>query len=541
MPDEIKHNKSIVIGTIKKNITTLNAVVLLIVFILFFLNVRLLYETLNYIPSVSIAAMVTIIAGLVLISLYLAKVISRNAIKELEVYDIRLNNTLNSYQEEILERKQSEKKLERLVFMDQLTNLPNRNLFTKRLSRLVERKKQYDGYTFAVLFIDLDNFKVVNDSLGHLVGNQLLVSVARRLENCVRSIDTIARFGGDEFAILLDNINDMSDSIRVAKRIQKELKQSFNLNGYNVFTSASIGIALSTTDYKKQEDLIRDADIAMYRAKTNGRAQYAVYDDGMHNIIMKRLKLEVELRKAVEIKEFMVYYQPIVSVTDGSIVGSEALIRWKHPQLGLIPPAEFIPLAEDIRLIESIGQFVLRTACAQNRAWHNAGYKQLYISVNFSSVQFHNQNIPALIRGVLKETNMDAELLDIEITESIAMQDHSIKVLNELSAMGIKTSIDDFGTGHSSLGTLKKFPINALKIDRSFIKDIARDPDAETILKAIIAMAHALKIKVVAEGVETKEHLSILKSDLCDEIQGYFYSPPLPAKEFTDFLQKGHI
>lgn len=542
MSDRKELNKARVINAIKRNITILNSVVLLIVFILFFMNVKFLFRILDYVPSLSIVAMVTIMSGLVLISLYLAKAISANSIKELEAYDSRLNSTLNSLQKEILERKQAEMQIEYQALYDHMTTLPNRNLLLSRLKRVAERPDRHENYTYAVLFIDLDHFKIVNDSLGHFIGDQLLKAVAQILENCIRTIDTVARFGGDEFVILLDDINDVSDSIRIARRVHEELSQPFLLEGHQVFTSASIGIALSSSEHKNKEDIIRDADIAMYKAKANGRARYEVFDKYMHKIIMNRLKLEVELRRAVQNKEFLVYYQPIVSMSDLRIVGAEALVRWLHPEHGFIPPVEFIPLAEDIGLIASIGEFVLRTACTDNKSWHDAGFQNLHIDVNFSSKQFHNRNIPEVIKRIIDETAMDANLLDIEITESIAMEDYSIDILHDLNAMGINTSVDDFGTGHSSLGVLKKFPINTIKIDKSFIADIARDTDAETIVRAIIDMAHALKIKVVAEGVEMKEQLAILRSDHCDEIQGYLCSPPVSAADFTALLHKGmHI
>lgn len=537
MPDTTESDKSAVISAIERNLNIMNSVVLLIVFTLLFLNVKFIYKILDYVPSMSIVTMLTIISGLVLISLYLSRVISRKAIEKLEDYDSRLSCTLVSMEQEITERRQVEKELEYRIHYDQLTGLPNRTLFTKRLNRICARPKKHDNYLFAVLFMDLDGFKVVNDSLGHITGSRLLVSVARELEACVRPIDTVARFGGDEFAILLDDMDDVSDALNVAERVQEKLAVPFHLNGHNVFTSASIGIVVNTTSSDREEDFLRDADIAMYHAKVKGRARYEMFNTVMYDSILSRLRLEADLRQAVERNELLVHYQPIVSANEGKIIGVEALVRWQHPHKGLIPPKDFIPLAEDTGLIAGIGEWVLRTACAQNKAWHDYGHKHLRMEVNFSACQFQQQDITKLIKDVLQETRLTAEFLDIEITETIAMGDHSIGVLNELTAMGIGTSIDDFGTGYSSLGSLKRFPISTIKIDKSFIKDISYDPDIETIVSAIIAMAHTLKIKVVAEGVETEAQLAFLRSQKCDEIQGYLCSPPVTGDVFTEMLR----
>lgn len=538
MSDIVGDKKFTAIEAIKRNLATLNLVVLLIVWTLFFLNIRFLYKILDYVPSVSIVLMLTIIAGLVIINLFLARLISTAAIKELNNYDRRLSSVLNSMQQEVRDRKEIEKKLERQAYYDQLTNLPNRTMFTKRLNRVSKRPKQHPNYLFAVLFLDLDSFKVVNDSLGHIIGDELLISLAQRLKKCVRTVDTVARFGGDEFAILLDDIDKISDAFLVADRILRELKSPFKLNGHDMFISASIGIAPSTMNYEEAENFLRDADIAMYRAKVNGKARYEMFDSEMHNSILERLSLETDLRQAAENEEFLIYYQPIISLKERKIIGAEALIRWRHPQHGFIPPLKFIPLAEDIGLITKIGEWVFRTACVQNKAWHNSGHQYLRMDVNFSARQFQEQDISIMIEQVLQETDIDAQFLGIEITESIAMEDHSVVVLNKLSAMGINLTIDDFGTGYSSLGALKRFPINAIKIDKSFIKDITKDPDIEAIVKAIIAMAHTLRIKVVAEGVETKGQSEFLHLHNCDEIQGYLFSPPVPEQEFAELLGK---
>jgi diguanylate cyclase (GGDEF)-like protein len=439
---------------------------------------------------------------------------------------------------DISKRKETEKQLEHQAFYDQLTNLPNRTLFTTYLEHVNERTTRDKSYQFAVLFVDIDRFKIINDSLGHIVGDLLLIAVARRLEACIRPEDMISRFGGDEYVIFLENIKDINDTIHLADRIQNELTSPFDLVGQEVFITASIGISLSASGYNRKEDIIRDADSAMYRAKANGRACYEIFDSRMHDNAMKLLQLEADLRRAVKNQEFIVNYQPIVSLSNSGIVGVEALLRWQHPQRGIISPMEFIPLAEETGLISEIGEWILRTACAQNIEWQNAGFDPLLMKVNFSVRQFQRKDLLEVVKRAIQETMMPAQFLDVEITESIATEDNCILLLNELSAMGVQISIDDFGTGYSSLGYLKQLPINTIKIDKSFVKDISVETNAEGIVKAIIAMAHNLKIKVVAEGVETEEQKAFLKASHCDEMQGYLFSPPVSAKEFTKLLDK---
>ncbi len=448
---------------------------------------------------------------------------------------------------DITERNNAEQKLHYMAYYDQLTQLPNRISFISYLGRMLERTKCQSDYLFAVLFIDIDRFKVINDSLGHLIGDKLLIEVARRLEASTRPTDRIshvagdvgvARFGGDEFAVFLNNIKDISSASQVADRIQMELQKPFKLDGHELYTSASIGIALSTTRYENAEDMLRDADSAMYRAKDTGRARAEIFDDDMHVSVLQILKLESDLRTAVEKEQFVLYYQPIVSATDGRITGAEALVRWNHPQQGIILPVDFIPIAEETGLISKIGEWVLRTACAQNKAWQDEGYQNILMKVNFSSRQFKDDNLTEVVTKVIRETNMPAQLLDVEITESIAMEKNSIHILNQLAAMGLQTSIDDFGTGYSSLGSLTLFPINSIKIDSAFVKDIGIDVNAEAIIKAIIAMTHSLNMEVVAEGVETEEQLAFLQTQKCDKIQGHLFSRPVPKEHFIKLLEK---
>jgi diguanylate cyclase (GGDEF)-like protein/PAS domain S-box-containing protein len=439
---------------------------------------------------------------------------------------------------DITKRKKAEEQLRHQALYDELTGLPNRNMFTRHLRRLLTRPKRHKNYQFAILFIDLDRFKIVNDSLGHSAGDELLIGVSERLKECIRVNDRVARFGGDEFAVIVDDITGVNDTTFISDRIQESLLEPFNIDGHEIFTTASIGIALSKSGYASSCDLLRDADSAMYRAKAYGRARHEIFDDSIHDSIKKTLQLEANLRRAVERQEFQVYYQPIVSVANTEITGAEALIRWKHPEYGFISPLDFIPLAEEIGLISTIGEWVLRTACAQNKAWHDAGYQHLSVNVNFSSRQFHQPNFIELVQGILDETGMPGEALNMEITEGIAMEPNSIKLLNELTSQGIQASIDDFGTGYSSLGALKQFPIDAIKIDRVFIRDITVDRDVEAIVTAIIAMAHSLKMRVVAEGVENEKQVSFLRGHKCDSAQGFLFSPPVPADEFVKILEK---
>jgi diguanylate cyclase (GGDEF)-like protein/PAS domain S-box-containing protein len=417
---------------------------------------------------------------------------------------------------------------------DVLTGLPNRILFMDRLGRSVERAKYRKGYLFAVFFLDLDRFKVVNDSLGHLIGDQLLIATARRLQGCLHTGDTIARLGGDEFTVLLDDIREVADATRIAERIQKQLSMPFDINGHEVFTTASIGIALSSSGYERPEDLLRDADTAMYRAKAMGKARYEVFDSAMRDRAVARLQLETDLRRALEREEFLVYYQLIVSLEDGRISGCEALLRWQHPTRGLISPSEFIPVAEETGLIVPIGRWVLLEACRQVRAWQEQfpSKSPLTISVNFSSKQFMQPELVDQMRQILSSTGIEPHSLKLEITESLIMENPEAAraLLLQLKALNIQLGIDDFGTGYSSLSYLHRFPIDRLKIDRSFVNRMGLDKENAEIVRTIVTLAHNLGVDVIAEGVETTEQLALLRDLKCKYGQGYLFSHPVDGE-----------
>lgn len=443
-------------------------------------------------------------------------------------------------QTDLTARKMVEERLAFSALHDGLTGLPNRDLFMDRLKQRMEITKRHADSLFAVLFIDIDRFKVVNDSLGHAVGDQLLISTAKRLQLCLRPEDTVARLSGDEFAILLNEVKDVSDAIRVAERFQARMKETTVLMTVNRSSTISVGIVISSNKYIQPQDMLRDADTAMYRAKALGGGRYQIFDTTMHTQALSLLQLEADMKRAVKNQEWMVFYQPIISVAGGKVSGVEALVRWMHPERGIISPLDFIPQAEDIGLIIPIGEFVLRTACLQTKAWRDEGFPGLWVSVNLSGRQFQDQNLVQKVSQILAETGLPSDGLRLEVTESVAMQDiaYGIKVLKELKKLGVHVSLDDFGNGYSSLSYLKQFSLNVLKIDQSFIQDILVNKNSEAITMAIIAMARSLGLEVVAEGVEKEEQLAFLKSKFCDEVQGFLFSEPLPAKELTSFLNK---
>ena len=416
------------------------------------------------------------------------------------------------------------------AFHDSLTGLPNRAMFTELLKAEIESSDRRRGHLFAVLFLDLDRFKNINDSLGHTHGDLLLVAFAERLERTLRPVDTLARFGGDEFAILLSGMTDATDAVKVAQRIHDELSQPFVLDKNSAFATASIGIALSSSGYEKPEDILRDADTAMYRAKENGKARYELFDHAMHARAVSRLQLESDLRQAVEKNEFCVYYQPIVSLQTGRLAGFEALVRWNHPRRGLVSPVDFIPVAEETGLIVTIGQWVLNEACAQVRKWQieSPGHRSLSLSVNLSARQVAQPDLLEQIKEALDTSKLSPHCLKLEITESVVMENAEAAALmfKQLRSLGVQLSIDDFGTGYSSLSYLHRFPLNYLKIDRSFVMRLTTDND-NAIVRTISTLARNLGMEVIAEGIETEEQHQQLKMLGCEFGQGYLFSRPV--------------
>jgi len=427
------------------------------------------------------------------------------------------------------------------AFHDSLTGLPNRAMFTQLLQAEIETTKRTPGHLFAVLFLDLDRFKNINDSLGHTHGDLLLVAFAERLERTLRPIDTLARFGGDEFAILISGIEDTTDAVRVAERIHEELSQPFELDKNSAFASASIGIALSSSGYDRPEDILRDADTAMYRAKENGKARYEMFDTGMHAKAVSRLQLEHDLRHAVEEKEFAVYYQPIIALQTGRLAGFEALVRWNHPRRGLISPADFIPVAEETGMIMAIGKFVLEEACRKIKKWQIASpsHRALSLSVNLSARQVAQPDLIDQIKSALEESSLSPHHLKLEITESVVMgnPEAATMMFKQLRALGVQLSIDDFGTGYSSLSYLHRFPLNYLKIDRSFVDRMTTDGD-DAIVRTIATLARNLGMEVIAEGIETDEQYQQLKELGCEYGQGYLFSRPLNNEAAYRVIEK---
>jgi diguanylate cyclase (GGDEF)-like protein/PAS domain S-box-containing protein len=434
---------------------------------------------------------------------------------------------------DITGRKSVEEQLLHDAFHDGLTGLPNRAFFISLLDRAMKRTRRRTDYLFAVLFVDFDRFKLVNDSFGHVVGDRLLIAIAQRLKACLRPGDVVARLGGDEFTILLDDIRGVSDATRVAERIQQELATPFELEGNEVFTTASIGIALSSPNYDRPEYHLRDADLAMYRAKARGKACYEMFDEQLHASAVAQLRLETDLRRAIEREEFRMRYQPIVELQSGAITGFEALVRWQHPERGIVPPGEFIPVAEETGLIVPIGRWVLETGCRQMAAWHGrlAEASDLSISVNLSGRQFQDPQVVQQILDVLQASGLPPTSLKLEITESVLMDDpesHMV-VIRQLRSAGVQMQIDDFGTGYSSLSYLQKFSIDALKIDRSFIS-AAQDAESWDIVQTIITLARDLGVNVIAEGVETSDQAARLKALDCGHAQGYLFREPVDAE-----------
>jgi diguanylate cyclase (GGDEF)-like protein len=428
-------------------------------------------------------------------------------------------------------------RLYHLVHHDALTNLPNRMLLQDRLTRMMTKALRNKNYV-AVLFLDLDRFKKINETLGHDIGDKLLLEVGKRLEACVRKSDTVARLGGDEFAILLDDLQDVKFVAIVARKILQALSKPILIQNYELYATSSIGISLFPDDSDDVDGLLRCADTALYRAKEAGKNNYQYYTSDMNTRAFEFLLMESGLRKALDNDELVVFYQPLISLENDKLIGMEALIRWRHPEKGMISPGDFIPLAEETGLIESIGDWVLRAACTQNKEWQDAGYPPVKVSVNMSARQFNKKNLAEHISQILEETGLSPEYLGLEITESVIMQDvkSTIAKLKELQNMGISLSIDDFGTGYSSLSYLKLFPIDNLKIDRSFVFSITTDSTDVAISASVVLLAHSMDLKVVAEGVETEEQLQVLREQGCDYVQGFLFSRPIAAEEFVPFF-----
>jgi len=437
---------------------------------------------------------------------------------------------------DIAERRRAEEKLRVVATHDPLTALPNRTLLHERLSHALAKAQRY-GRQLAVLFIDLDRFKNVNDTLGHEAGDKLLQVAAQRVSNCLRDTDTMARQGGDEFVVLMDELSDLEPVAGVSQRILDSMADPFTVDGRELHLTASIGISVYPEDGRA---LLKNADIAMYRAKEKGRNTYQFYSTQIDKHSVERLSLESDLRRALERNEFTLHYQPKVDIATGHISGLEALLRWQHPELGWIPPARFIPLAEESGLILPIGAWVLETACAQNRAWQRQGLRRMRVAVNLSPRQFAAESLPYDIKAALHESGLDATDLELEITESMVMNnpEQAVNSLRQLKDVGIHVAIDDFGTGYSSLAYLKRFPVDSVKVDRSFVEDIPDDLDSMAITQAVIAMAHSLRLKVVAEGVESEAQLAFLRSEGCDEMQGYYFSEARAAFEVSGLMRK---
>ena len=444
--------------------------------------------------------------------------------------------------QEIVQREKIQQKLLHLAMYDPLTSLPNRIFFMQHLNNLLRQLEHDREHLFAVLFLDCDRFKLINDSLGHLVGDQILSEIAHRIESCLRHADTLARFGGDEFMVLLSELSHLNQASAIAQKIQNQLQLPFEIKRHQLFISASIGIVLGNRDYKLAEHVLRDADTAMYQAKTRGKACHQVFNPKMHRNAAKRLKLETDLRLALERQELAVYYQPIISLNTGALIGFEALVRWNHPERNFVSPGEFIPVAEETGLIVPLGLWVMRSACRQFSIWKQKhGIHQLKISVNLSVKQFCQPDLIEQIDKILQETQLDSHSLKLEITESAIVDNAESATLlfQKLRQRKIQLSIDDFGTGYSSLSYLHRFPVNTLKIDRSFVDRIGKDGENSEIIQAIVTLAKQLGMTIVAEGIETPQQKDYLKVLGCDEGQGYLFAKPLPTREvesiFDDF------
>ncbi len=441
---------------------------------------------------------------------------------------------------DISQRKYDEERIAYLAHYDPLTDLPNRVLLQDRLASLLAAAQRQEGQA-AVLLLDLDRFKNVNESLGHVFGDQLLLNVAQRLRSVVRDMDAVSRLGGDEYVIVLPELAEAQNAATVAQKILQAFAEPFAIDGQEITITASVGIGLYPADGDNPTQLLKNAESAMYGAKNAGRNTYQFYTQSMNASVFQRLQMENAMHHALERGEFLLHYQPQVNIASGEIIGMEALIRWRHPEKGLVPPLDFIPLAEESGLIIPIGEWVLREACRQTKAWHDAGFTGLCVAVNLSAVQFKQDNLMDTIRRATEDAGLDPRFLELELTESLVMHnaEEMIETLQQLKSLNLQLSIDDFGTGYSSMSYLKRFPVDKLKIDQSFIRDITADSADLAISQAIIALGHSLELRVIAEGVETNDQLELLRANRCDDIQGYYFSRPVDEAGFARLLQEG--
>jgi diguanylate cyclase (GGDEF)-like protein len=454
----------------------------------------------------------------------------------------QLEQLIDRLNQEIIEHECTQKQLLHHALHDALTNLPNRNLLIEHLQKALHRSKRNPDYLFAVLFIDLDRFKIINDSWGHSVGDRLLIAIARILKECSRELDTVARLSGDEFVILLDDLKNSSDAIAIAQRLLEKFLCPIYLDERKVFTGASIGIVFGSAIYQNGVELLRDADIAMYRAKALGKGCYAIFDQEMYAQTLHLSQVETDLRFALERSEFILHYQPIVSLKTNKLVGFEALVRWQHPEKGLIYPNDFIAIAEETGLIVTIGEWILREACQQLRSWQQkfSIASSLQISVNLSSRQIKQFDFIDRLEKILVDTNLNGEYLRLELTETMLMDrgEKTIELLSQIKKHNVQLSIDDFGTGYSSLSYLHRFPVDTLKIDRSFVNFINTEGENSQIVNTIIVLAHSLGMKAIAEGVETPEQLTQLKKLGCDEAQGFLFAKPVNWQQAEVIINK---
>ncbi|MFP3393113.1 EAL domain-containing protein [Brevibacillus sp. SIMBA_040] len=437
---------------------------------------------------------------------------------------------------DITERKQSEEMIHYLAYHDALTELPNRRMYVQHLGKEIMQAKRFQS-NMAVLFLDLDRFKDVNDSFGHDVGDLLLIEAAKRLQQCVKTGDIVARLGGDEFTILLSQLTEREEAVAVAEQIMQVMQQPFHLNDQTFNISSSIGISLFPQDGDNAEDLLKRADTALYTVKSRGKNGFDFFDPSMEAKSLERILMENELRKAIEQEQFQIYYQPKMDISTGTLTGMEALVRWVHPELGIISPNRFIPIAEESGMIVPLGEWILKEACKQNKMWHNQGY-ELKVSVNLSARQIYQKDLLEVIKATLDETQLEPEWLELEITESIFVKmDEATVVLQQIREIGIHISIDDFGTGYSSFSYIKSLPVDTIKIDASFIRDVHHNQESQAIVKAIVTIADSLNMKVVAEGIELSDQLEALQQNGCGHGQGYLFSRPLATPDFERFLR----